>query len=467
MTRREAEGLSRAWIFPGIAAALSAFLVVSQRGGVVLPAVLVVCVAAMFRARRFVLAMTAVSLVVGSTVHPSLKASVFYLRFVMLIGLVAVTLIKPRAAPRQRAITDLGVPVALFVTLAFASATWSVDPGLTLQRAASVALLFMAVFALAARAWATRQDVLRDLAVVAFVLVAALIVGLVGYARGAEWASQASRFRGILENPNSVGVVGALLIPVAFGFAGWRRGGRRMWWSVVGLLALVSLVLSESRSGLIGAGLGLLTILMVGSRRSAAQRSIPFVIVGLSIAVLLIGVSRAPDRLQDAAGRRIEFESGAGGRFDAWRLAWDLCRDRPGTGWGFGTTEQVFGVRVPALVSQTFQGGLVHNGYLQTLLEIGPMGLVLLISALWRIVRRAIGGSLDVARSGVIGAVVAGLVSQMGESGITSAGSIFAFNFWLLAIAALSLRLRPEMDLTKTEVPVERALAPQPSGAMV
>jgi O-antigen ligase len=127
----------------------------------------------------------------------------------------------------------------------------------------------------------------------------------------------------------------------------------------------------------------------------------------------------------------------AGGRFTAWALAVGLTRERPVAGSGFGTTEEVFGPQAAA-ISLEFLGRLVHNPYLQTLLELGPVGLVVLLLAVANALRRGwLGPRVYPLWTAVYGALVAGVTSF--ESSMLSAGSIFAFNFWLVAAASVRL----------------------------
>jgi hypothetical protein len=61
--------------------------------------------------------------------------------------------------------------------------------------------------------------------------------------------------------------------------------------------------------------------------------------------------------------------------------------------------------------------------------------------------------SRDYFEAAVFGGVVSGASNQLFESGLTSAGSIIAFNFWLIVLASIALhRLSTERTLAKTGV---------------
>jgi hypothetical protein len=85
-----------------------------------------------------------------------------------------------------------------------------------------------------------------------------------------------------------------------------------------------------------------------------------------------------PPHAQQNLNRRLLSFSG-NGRADLWRLAWDQWRVHPALGSGAGTYERYFLVHQPANV------GFVHDAhglYVETLDELGPVGLALLLVVL-------------------------------------------------------------------------------------
>jgi hypothetical protein len=67
------------------------------------------------------------------------------------------------------------------------------------------------------------------------------------------------------------------------------------------------------------------------------------------------------------------------GRADLWRLAWDDARAHPLLGAGAGTYERYFLAHQPAEVGRVRDA---HGLYVETLAELGPFGLILLVGAL-------------------------------------------------------------------------------------
>jgi O-antigen ligase len=77
------------------------------------------------------------------------------------------------------------------------------------------------------------------------------------------------------------------------------------------------------------------------------------------------------------------------GRSELWGLAWDDARDHPVLGAGPGTYERYFLAHQPADVSRVRDA---HSLYIETLAEVGPIGLALLVVVLltpFAVIRRA------------------------------------------------------------------------------
>src|SRR6185503_8997764 len=67
------------------------------------------------------------------------------------------------------------------------------------------------------------------------------------------------------------------------------------------------------------------------------------------------------------------------GRADLWRLAWDESRNHAVLGAGAGTYERYFLAHQPRGVGRVRDA---HGLYIETLAELGPLGLILLLGAL-------------------------------------------------------------------------------------
>jgi len=126
------------------------------------------------------------------------------------------------------------------------------------------------------------------------------------------------------------------------------------------------------------------------------------------------------------------------GRSSAWVEMVHLWQERPLTGWGFGTTDQLLPTYMQS-IQTVFNGANAHNAYVQVLFELGPVGVGIVVGAIALALKNLRTPSSDYFEAAVFGGVVSGVINQLFESGLTSAGSIIAFNFWLLVLASIAL----------------------------
>ena len=85
-----------------------------------------------------------------------------------------------------------------------------------------------------------------------------------------------------------------------------------------------------------------------------------------------------PPRVEGNLNKRLLSFSG-NGRADLWRVAWDDARRHAVLGSGSGTYERYFLAHQPPAVSRVRDA---HGLYIETLAELGPLGLILLLGAL-------------------------------------------------------------------------------------
>lgn len=418
------------------------------------------------RAVAVVLPLTLLTLAAGSGSVVSLWSVAKPGRWVLL-GVLFV-LAAAQARP-LRAVPAGWIAAAAFVALALESAAWSVEPRLTVERIATVGVVF-ATAALLAR---ERELVLRGLLVGAvLVALAGLVVlplahhdAVLSATGGAGW-----RFQGLGQNPNTVPLLLAAAAPIA------------LWWTLTrnALLGGAALVLfageiafSGSRGSLVAAvgGTTVTALACLGSLRSRALA------VGAIIATALacIGIAKLPQpasatttstpgatatvppskginaetvfRQQDEIGfppngkyvppsslPRTVF--GTSGRAESWHGAIEQGKQRPLAGYGFGTEEHVFVDRF-----FSYESGLVENGYIGLFLQVGLAGLGVFLAVLgllaWggvRAVRERRGG----AAAAGIGVLAAAMLVELVQSGFLSVGNIAAAAIWL-AVLPLAL----------------------------
>jgi O-antigen ligase len=388
------------------------------------------------------------------------------------LAYLVVTKTRPRALPGLFA-------TAAFTLLALLSALWSPHVGLTVDRAVGFAALVVAAAALAFGA----MDRPRVAGGLMLALVAATtliaIAGLFELWHAYDQAvlpatrGQGARYNGIGQNPNQIPMLIALVLP----FALWvlrESGGRLRAVAAAAVLLLAgSLVASGSRGALIAAFAGcLIYLLAVVQRRRVvvvAGAAALFVVAALAMQVpqpatnnpdLYGTFGRTPKLGPKDLNNRLPLESEFGfpgesvdtnrtrtlfftsGRLQAWETAVEQGLDRPIAGYGFGTEDETFVDRSYLFVSRA-----VENSFIGVFLQLGAIGLALLVAALalplvaWWRVRTALDPERTEYAAACAGAVVAGLVLAVPQSYLTSVGSPPTAAFWisLFLLAALTV----------------------------
>lgn len=412
---------------------------------------------------RWMLTLTMALLVCASSNVPALVEASFYPRYAAVAGLVLWGLCLPgQPASRIDVWTRVFIAalwaMAGLATLSFA---WSVVPLETLQRGVALLLLAALVHVLVRRRWPDRTIMMADLRVVYLVLSASTVISLgLGLADGTLVAAMSSieRFQGLYNNPNMLGIVCALTIPL--GWAVYRQSRRHA--ALLGMVpAAACLLLSQSRTALIAVLVGALWIVLrygLG-RMVRLAAGVTAMLLVAHLFNLLPTIFAAPWmrqfvlRFTDPAGGDL-----SNGRTQMWQATVDLWwQNRPTLGFGYASRNHLFEL---AGYDEFLGTGVsvVHNSYLQLLLELGlaaVLPLVLLLVAAGRVVLRAPVGR---AGSGLVWLVVTGLLIQVTESAMFGTGQTYPYVFWSVVAAALlhlpGSRQRLERDASaRTDLP--------------
>jgi O-Antigen ligase len=409
-------------------------------------------------------------------------------RWVMLGALCAFAVAAALLLARRRLpLLAYALPFGL-LAVGYDSAGWSVDPSLTARRATAFAALLVAGVALASLA-AARPEVERAVLVGILLGATALALGglaVLAFAHGdavqAADTQSPARYQGLGGNPNTAAMLLALGVPIAL----WlvleaRRVAVRA--AAAGALALLagSVVASGSRGALIGALVG--ALVLVGAAARGRRR---LVLAAAAAAAFGLGVwiTQLPKPLERPVHRaaastppRPVFEAnaervlplsqeigaengahpsirrrlfGSSGRSQAWAGALHTWERRPVAGYGFGTEERAFVDRY-----YFFDSGLPENSYIGTLLQLGAVGLALLVAAaLWALARFRLSPPAAALLAG-------GLVLGVTQSYLFAVGNDATIPVWLawfmLAGAAARRARAPRTPA--------RAPAPAPSSA--
>jgi hypothetical protein len=444
-----------------------------------------------------VIARAALSLVVAATIFAVSLASSSVgelilvgrpARWVMLAVLGAVSVAAALLVARRRLpLLAYALPFGL-LALAYDSTGWSVDPSLTARRTTAFAALIVAGAALASLA-AARPEVERAVLVGILLGATALALGglaVLAFAHGdavqAADTQSPARYQGLGGNPNTAAMLLALGVPLALWLTlqGGRVAVRALAGATLALLA-GSVVASASRGALIAAPVG--SLVLVGATTRGRRR---LVLAAATAAAFGLGVwiTQLPKALPEPAQRasastptspavernaeralplsqEIGRENGAhpsirrrlfgsSGRSQAWAGALHTWERRPVTGYGFGTEERAFVDRY-----YFFNAGLPENSYIGTLLQLGLVGLALLVAAAsWALTRfRLSPPAAAVLAAGLVLAVTQSYLFAVGND-----ATIPVWLAWFMLAAAAARRARAP----RTRAP---ARAPAPSSA--
>jgi O-antigen ligase len=204
---------------------------------------------------------------------------------------------------------------------------------------------------------------------------------------GVMQTSNIGRALGLQGDPNLYAMYQVLAVPVALTLGRSTVGIKRMFWYGATAPIAASVLLSQSRGGVIAL---LVVMAIVMFRRDGAfiprgWRPIAFSFAAVGLVALLVSVGPALMQRFDPA--TIGHDRGSD-RLDIWHVAWNEFLDHPVAGMGAGTfkrlsvalLEEEPGVEL-SLDHRIFRGtGVeVHNIYLEALTEQGILGLAVLL----------------------------------------------------------------------------------------
>jgi len=243
---------------------------------------------------------------------------------------------------------------------------------------------------------------------------------------------------GPIVNPNHLASLLALGVPVALGLAIAGRIGPRAWWVGVALLLVAGTLLTRSRGGALGLGVGVFVGGMLWLRQSRKSRRgsrgslsigtiVPAGIVGVC-AVVLVVISTGSGLVDDLSQSRADEISGEEGRAAVWQRAATLVGDHAISGVGRGAFQFAYS-RVQETSQTTYSH--VENEYLQSVVDWGVPGAALLAALLVLMIRRAW-------RTWDAGPVEAGILG--GLAGL-AVHSLFDFSLELPAVGLSAIGL--------------------------
>ena len=272
--------------------------------------------------------------------------------------------------------------LSTFVLLSAASAFWSVRPGWTFYKsweygvdiafvAALVAALPLAAKYKALFNW---MWLLIGLAVLA-AWVGAIIAPNEAFSYGQQGIFPIPELSGVwpLQAANSVGDLGALLSVVALArlfLTARGRSKQRVYWVLL-VVGLVTMFVAQCRTSIAGFLFGTLLLFTLTGRIGAG-----ILLGSASGLVAMFAGLAAPVWTYLTRSQQQQQLLSLSGRLDWWTAAWAKIVERPLIGWG-----GFAGGRFLILTGESAAAD-IHSSFVETLLDTGVPGLLLLLLAL-------------------------------------------------------------------------------------
>jgi len=215
------------------------------------------------------------------------------------------------------------------------------------------------------------------------------------------------------------------------------------------LLFLLTLILTQSRGGWIGAIAGAATMAALWDKR------LRWVVGAGTLAAIagasLVGWETVGNLLvSDTTEAMVGNLGSLGFRQEVWRAALWGVSDFPFTGMGMGTFREVSRVLYPMNVAPSYDIAHAHNQFLQTALDLGIPGLVAYIALwlgggylLWQTIVQATDPLMRALAIGVSGAFAGFAVYGLSDAVALGSKPGF-FWWWLLALSVGVYQLRLE-----------------------
>ena len=273
----------------------------------------------------------------------------------------------------------IGLPLGAMLLWTLASTLWSVDPSLTLRRCAAIdGLALVGVYAALRFGFAEMLRVMAWVAVIG--LVASLVVAVLLPEDGLDYDG---RLRGVLDHKNDLGGFAALSLLVAVSrlMLSPQIGRLRVLVDVgLGALAVTCLFLAHSATPIAVLMVAALTLVAARLLRNAHETTLALspLLLGAGLIALVVFVVKM-NEVAPVFGRDTELS----GRTLIWQFALRMVWAHPLSGYGYGAFWSGSDSPGSAFWYLTHVAAThAHNGYLQVWLDVGLIGLALIVSAI-------------------------------------------------------------------------------------
>jgi len=263
---------------------------------------------------------------------------------------------------------------SIYFAWALITVTYSLAPKFSFLRLFDAALVFCAVITIVFEI-NEPQDVTRLLeryliGCGAFVIIMAFTA--VALPRSITWYAPelepdaVLRFRGMLNNPNEVGVL--MLATVAPTLAFWQRlhRPRRKWFGLIALLAIAECGIADSRTPLIALGVGSALYLVWRYRLRGV------LLIAGAAALFVAALPLFGHSLSEYTGRGDV--TTLTGRTEMWAYVVQEIKSRPIVGYGYECAGSIFQSKYFPIWYGPWDEGAqssLHNGYLDHMIGVG------------------------------------------------------------------------------------------------
>jgi exopolysaccharide production protein ExoQ len=267
-----------------------------------------------------------------------------------------------------------GAAFLLLIVWTSASMMWSIDNELTARGLARFLVICLGAFVVG------RMVTIRQLAKVTFYLSALTLICSIGVEIAANDfvpSSPAWRFSGLMHPVSQAWNCSMLAISAVFLSS---CGRRRIWYPTVAFFAIAFLVLTKSRLAFASTLLTICVFYLLRSTRT--QRVVTIALSCSALCLVLLADGHTIQKLI-AFGRGDDGQSSVEsltGRVPLWKDCLRYIRKRPLAGYGYNT----FLSENHTFMIYDASGWMSspHSGYVEMLLELGIVGLALLVATL-------------------------------------------------------------------------------------
>jgi O-antigen ligase len=314
--------------------------------------------------------------------------------------LMSAYIILTRWSLAQSLAKNFNVGAAAFLVLAPLSALWSIEPAATLLRFVSLAALVLVCYAACVAGWHPRRFQQLSIPPLMVILIGSLIVGMILPDRIAEIGtdiSQRNAWHGLTHGKNEFGMVSSFGVIICVNR--WLSREGRTFWAIAGsAAAFACLILSRSNTSLFATIVGVASMVLLMRVPVIKRRYSTHLVVTIAATILLYelviqdvipGVNTLMAPILSFTGKDMTFSA----RSIIWNVIKEHIQGAPYLGTGYGAYWLGPFPNSPSYIFISlmyFYPMESHNGYLETINDLGFLGLACLLLFLFWFVRQAL-----------------------------------------------------------------------------